>query len=203
LEAHKTHGVHSVGDFLLEILMIVIGVMIALGVEQVRVRFHEQGLARQARDIFGREIELERKVVSSYLVQVADSRAALDKIMNDPRARSQANLDLPKTLIWQFLPAQAWDTAVATQAFSYMPPDEVQRYALIHADQNVFNDFAQKQHDILIDLYSYTKRSDLTSAEIAARNRDVDLIRGYLSSVDQISHELLRNFDALAASPEK
>ena len=203
MEIHKSHGVHSVRDFTLEIAMIVIGVLIALGVEQVREHFHEQHLADAARETFRREIDLEREVINAYIARIADSRGALTKMLNDPELRAQADLKLPESLNWQFLPTEAWDTAVATQAFSYMPPDEVQRYALIHASQNIFNSFAQKQHDLLMDLYSYRGRKDLTLADISARNHDIGLVLGYSGSIDQISHELLRDFDAVSSNPVK
>lgn len=200
METRVSHReVRSVRDFFLEIVMIVVGVLIALAVDQLRATVHEHHLANEARENFRREVDLEKRALTMYLTKVSQSQSALQKIVDDPAASSQSDLKIPDSLIWQFLPVNAWDSAQATQAFSYMEPAEVQRYALIHTGQLLFNDFEQKQHDLLMDLYSYSGRKDLSRDEINARNRDIRRIQNYLVSIDQISQELLRDFDS---SPE-
>jgi hypothetical protein len=204
LETHRSRsGVHSIKEFLLEILMIVVGVLIALGVEQLRGASHERHLANEARESFRREIELERQLIKEYLPKVADSRTVLQKMMDDPATRSQAGLKLPRSLQWQFLPTAAWETAAATQAFSYMDPAEVQHYAFVHTLQTLFNNFEQKHHELLVDVFSYDDRKDLAPDEIKARNHDIRVVLGNLQSIDQLSQQLLREFDAVSPAVGK
>jgi hypothetical protein len=199
LETHRSQsGIHSIKEFLLEVLMIVVGVLIALGVEQLRSAWHERYLANEARESFRQEIELERLLIKEYVPKVADSRSVLQKMIDDPATRSQAGLKLPPSLQWQFLPTEAWDTAVATQAFSYMDPAEVQHYANLHMLQTLFDSFEQKHHELLVDVFSYDDRKDLTPDEIKARNHDIRILLGNLQSIDQLSQQLLHEFDAVS-----
>lgn len=68
--------------------------------------------------------------------------------------------------------------------FSYMDPEEVQHYALLHTVQTIFNSFEQKQHELLLDVYSYNDRKDLTTEEIKARNREIRILLGNLQLID-------------------
>lgn len=188
-------GVHSFKQFILEVAMIVLGVLIALAVEQVRERFHERKIAHEARENFRREIELERKALNFYFDHVQAPRDSLQKFLaaeGSGKRAPRAPYEVPQ---WQYLPSGAWEAAAATQAFSYMEPAEVQAYSLVHTGQVMFNRFAEQLQPVLADLEGFNDRNSLTVEDQKQRDHDIRLALAYLNSIDQIGHQLLRYFD--------
>ena len=198
METHVPRGgVHSIKQFVVEVAMIVLGVLIALGVEQARQNFHERKIAQEARENFRREIDLERTALKFYFDHMQAPRDSLQKFLETEKAVKPAG-SKPASYqepIWQYLPTGAWDAAAATQAFSYMDPAEVQRYALVHTGQVMFNNFAGQMQPILADLDSFRDRTGLTVEEQRQRNHDIRLVLEYLNSIDQTGHELMLYFD--------
>jgi hypothetical protein len=204
MEAHTPRsGVHSFKQFVVEVAMIVLGVLIALGVEQVRERLHERRIANEARENFRREIELERHGLEFYFDHVQAPQKSMKKFLEARESGKAGVHPSYQTPNWQFLPTGAWDTAAATQAFSFMHPAEVQRYTLVHTGQLMFNKFEEQMHPVLADLHSLHDRTNLTSEEQRAEERDVRLVLTYLTSIDQSGHELMRYFDEVANAAEK
>jgi hypothetical protein len=198
METHVPRGgVHSIKQFVVEVAMIVLGVLIALGVEQARQSFHERKIAQEARENFRREIDLERNALKFYFDHMQAPRDSLQKFLETEKAVKPAGSKPAsyKEPIWQYLPTGGWDAAAAMQAFAYMDPAEVQRYTLVHTGQMMFNRFADQMQPILADLNSFQGRSDLTVEEQRRRNHDIRLVLGYLESIDQAGHELMLYFD--------
>lgn len=198
METHvPREGIHSFRQFIVEVAMIVLGVLIALAVEQVRERHHERKVAQEAREGFRSEMELERKALNFYFDRVKSPRESLEKFLAAEKAEKKggATMATYEAPIWQFLPSGAWDAAVGTQAFSYMEPAEVQNYSLVHTGQLMFNRFAEQMQPVLADLDTFRGRTDLTTEEQRQRDHDIRTVLEYLNSIDQAGHALLHYFD--------
>lgn len=199
MEIHPPHGsVHSVKDFLIHLFMIVLGILIALGIEQVREHFHERHVAEAARKNFQAEIDSEKQAIDEHLKKMAATRSAMEQFLQAEAAGQKATPDTKAVSIhWQFLPTSGWDTAAATQAFQFMEAAEVQRYSRSYTAQRIFNDFEDKAHAIGIELSNYVDRADLSADEKKARDRDFRMAIGYAGSIEQIGRELLRHFEEI------
>lgn len=176
--------------------MVVLGILIALGIEQVREHFHEEHLVQDARANFRAEIEEQRESLKEHLTIWDKDRGLLTSILLADGDRSRPAPDLHTlALQWQFLETGGWDAAAATQAFSYMDYSEVQTYSRIYAAQKIFNDFEEKAHGEIIVLSPLLNAKSPTVDERKSRDRDIQRLLGYSHSIDQIGHELLAQFD--------
>lgn len=199
MEFHPHHGSpKSWKEFFVDLSMVVLGILIALGIEQVREHFHERNLANDARANFAAEVKEERVSVTQHLAALNRASTRIGNYFS-AGASGADSLDDVATQ-WQFLPTGAWNTAIATQAFSFMRYDEVQLYSNLHADQQIFNDFEDKYHQQIMELAIYKGRKNLSPGEKRERDHLLQLIAGYMHSIDQIGQELLTTFDQVEHS---
>jgi hypothetical protein len=111
MEFHPPAGpIHSLKDFFLHLGIVTIGILIALGLEQLVERHHRAKVADVAVEGFRREITDDMDEVKGVLDAVPELRA---QVRDSIAALSGAS----------------WDTALATQALGYLPYDSVKRYA--------------------------------------------------------------------------
>ena len=202
MEIHPPNGsIHSFKEFLIHLSMVVLGILIALGIEQVREHFHEQHLVQDARANFHAEINEQRESLKEHLAIWDKDRDLLSKVLLADNDRSRPAPDLRTlALQWQFLETGGWDAAAATQAFSYMNYSEVQLYSQIYASQKIFNDFEEKAHAEIIVLSPMLDAKSPTVDQKKLRDRDIQVLLGYSRSIDQIGRELLITFDKVPAT---
>ena len=142
--------VHSLKDFFREYLMIVLGILTALGLEHLVADQHHRHEAEQAR----------QRIVAELRSNLAEVRAAVDEnerrikpvddlvvaLRNDVQAgtpRAAVNRTVLASLkgmgnlgyAWPTLRHEAWDVVVANQAAAYLDSDVLQRYAAAYAAQ--------------------------------------------------------------------
>lgn len=180
-------SIHSFKEFLIHISMVVLGILIALGIEQVREHFHEKHLVQDARANFRAEIEEQRESLKEHLAIWERDRTLLTRLLLADSDHSWPAPDLHTlALQWQFLETGGWDAAAATQAFSYMDYSEVQTYSRIYASQKIFNDFEEKAHGEIIILSPLLDAKSQSPEERKERDHDIQMLLGYSHSIDQI-----------------
>lgn len=134
MEFHAPAGpIHSLKDFFLHLGIVTIGILIALGLEQLVERHHRAKVADVAVEGFRREITDDMDEVKGVLdavpelrAQVRDSIAALS---GTPAAGAQPQPIKYPGIHFNFISSASWDTALATQALGDLPYDSVKRYA--------------------------------------------------------------------------
>jgi len=164
LDIHKPKPFHSVKEFLSEICVVVIGIAIALGGEQLLESWH-----------WGHAVEAERKVLTTDVKDHLDAfsvRAAQQKCVDERLtelgivfARHKAGQSLglagavgrPQSNQGLF---GAWQVAVADQAMSRMPLEERQAFADAYGDFDYLYKVEQEANSAWITL-SALNRSDL------------------------------------------
>jgi type II secretory pathway pseudopilin PulG len=138
LDVHPPHTpTHTWRDFLIHIATIVIGLLIAVGLEQSVEYFHHRAEAKEAREALRLERETNhsryRRNTDSFRrfkAAVRNNLSVLVYLKQHPGTPEQA---LPGVLVcgipWIPPEESAWKAAQQTGATSYMPSDEVQTYA--------------------------------------------------------------------------
>jgi hypothetical protein len=82
VEIHPPSGsIHSFKEFLIHLSMVVLGILIALGIEQVREHFHEKHLVEDARANFCAEIDEQRESLKEHLSIWDKDRAVLKNVL--------------------------------------------------------------------------------------------------------------------------
>jgi hypothetical protein len=142
LDVHPPNEpVHSWRDFLVHLVTITIGLVIALSLEGLVEWRHHKALVHEAQaslqveiEANARELQKGLKDVDAEQKQLAEDLVILQKIIDNPKA---PNVETPKINI--HIPAfddVSWETAKATGALSYMPYGEAHRYSDIYKQQD-------------------------------------------------------------------
>jgi hypothetical protein len=145
MDLHPPGGpVRSIKDFLVHIGVVTLGILIALGLEQLVEAHHRSTLAKTAvagfrkelaynedhvKDVLGRMPELHSKIAAAITqLSLAVSPDAAQEPINYPGI----TLDI--------ISSASWDTAIATQALNELPYDAVTRYAEAYGTLRLFLD---------------------------------------------------------------
>jgi hypothetical protein len=148
MEIHKPKPWHGLREFLKEYVIIVVGVLTALGAEQGVEWLHWRHLAAEAEHDLATGIRSDLVNAYNYLViencgrtRTAKLAAELEKPgpdwHGDPMplsAATRATHVLPTVYAFSGVPwsHEAWATAVASGVLNHMPKDRVSRYAEIY-----------------------------------------------------------------------
>jgi hypothetical protein len=146
LDVHAPHEpIHDVKDFLLHLLTITVGLLIAVGIEGCVELHREHKLVQEARVTLREEIEGNSKVMAEAVELIKKQKAtmqknvdALTKIMESPKDKSLQDPNIDASCSNKSLKDTAWKTAQTTGALSYMPYTEAQKYAEIYQAQAAF-----------------------------------------------------------------
>jgi hypothetical protein len=82
LDVHARHeALHTWKDFFIHIATIVIGLLVAIGLEQTVEWVHRRHQLRAAREQISIELEQNRRILQMNLAEVAKLRSSLDRNM--------------------------------------------------------------------------------------------------------------------------
>jgi hypothetical protein len=146
LDVHAPHEpIHGVKDFLLHLLTISVGLLIAVGIEGCVELHREHKLVKEARATMREEIESNSKEMTEAVENIKKQKAAMQKntaaltrILENPKDKSAQDLDIDASYTNKTLKDTAWKTAQTTGALSYMPYSEGEKYAAIYQAQAAF-----------------------------------------------------------------
>jgi hypothetical protein len=145
IEVHPPEEkIHGVRDFLLHLFTITIGLLIALGLEAAVENLHHRHVVREARENIHREIEQNQQAATKDLdnlkVNSASMEANIKKVRAlraDRHALDHGEMDF--AFSWSSFNQSAWTSARDSGALTYMPTEEVQRYADLYYEQEIIN----------------------------------------------------------------
>jgi hypothetical protein len=133
MHIHKPKAVHSLREFLSEIGVIVVGIAIALGGEQVIEWLHWRAVVADTRQALNRELGFDFGVVQSRIDQAPCMARRLTELTTvfELHANGQP-IQLKRPFgqpTFPHLRTAVWETAIADQSVSHMPLDVKLRYA--------------------------------------------------------------------------
>ena len=140
MEVHPPHApIHSIKEFMVHLLAITIGLLIALGLESSVEWVHHRHLARDARENILKEVRANRQMVARQLSVLPAEEKRLDEILSGVDDVQHGRPTKPLAdFMWTSILLQdsAWRTASSTGAVAFMSYDEVQRYSALMACSN-------------------------------------------------------------------
>jgi len=140
LDVHAPHDrMHGWKDFLLHLLTITIGLLIALGLEGCVEWQHHRHMVHEAEDAMSGEIAQNRKTLELLKQPIADQQKELDQdLATLAQMRSNPKAD-GKSLGFGFqthsFDSVAWRTAQTSGVFAYMPYSDASKFADIYGAQ--------------------------------------------------------------------
>ena len=213
LDVHPPHeSLHGWRDFLLHLLTITIGLLIALSLEGLVEWQHHRHLVHEAEQSLGREIRSNAK----------DLQATRDDIQKQQAALKHDSLVLKALIATGKLPAQgdmeisfkihrfddvSWRTAQSTGALSYMPYSAAQEFADIyntHQSLSTSQDVAARDAILSLAAFANAEKTDpgpTREQAIPIKDR-IDVFQAQLLLVDALVTDLDGQYKKfLAAHP--
>ena len=149
--------VHGFKDFLLHILTITIGLLIALALEGAVEWKHHRDLVHESESGLRNEIAQNISTLASIRQQIKDEQRALSDdlaTLSDLRTQPEASNASHKDMSFEFriesFDDTAWRTSQTAGAFNYMPYESVEEFSHIYDTQDdVYKTQRQALNDIL------------------------------------------------------
>jgi hypothetical protein len=148
LDVHAPH--HPIGgwkDFLVHLITITVGLLIAVGIEGCVELHREHKLVREARETMREEIQHNSEKMKEAVVTLDKQEALMKKniavltrIQENPKDKEAQNAQIDADFSMIGLRETAWKTAQTTGALSFMPYAEAQRYSDLYGAQQEFLD---------------------------------------------------------------
>ena len=165
MEVHPAHGsIHSVKEFMVHLLAITIGLLLALGLEASVEWVHHRHLVQSARENISQEIHNNQQSLASELnalpVEEQQLKEILSVVSNTQYGRTTKPIG---TLTWTVirLNESAWNTTFSTGAIAYMDYDEVKRYSQLYALQQLYNSTMERNLESRGEMYAFLSRMEI------------------------------------------
>jgi hypothetical protein len=143
MEFHLPEPIRNLKDFFYHLGIVTLGILIALGLEQVVEAHHRAKIGRSSVESFRSELMENRARVQEILATLPKLRAQIDAeiaqvaALGDGAARAPVPIDYPD-LHLLLMSSAAWDTAIATQALYYIPAEDAKRFSRAYGAFEVF-----------------------------------------------------------------
>jgi hypothetical protein len=198
LDVHPPHETaHTWTDFLIHIATIVVGLIIAIGLEQTVEHIHQHQQVREARAMLRQELDGNRR---NLAVNITSIDAHVHRLWGDLAvvARARAHKSLPGDQIVFIFPSQsfqsvAWQTIHASSVSEHMDPHELAEYGALYQMQQAINDLVltannQLQGSLSLLVASEDPRID-TTAQIQEIESHTDSARGMATALHLLNHD--------------
>jgi hypothetical protein len=188
VDIHPPHGpVNSFKDFLLHLLTVILGILIALSLEGLIEWHHHRSLAEEARSNLTAEIRENRQLLAGGLPAAPAAEQRLKATIETIEAyRKDRRDDRTSKLDWSFglfpLSATAWSTASSTGALSYMDYSEVQGYTRAYVLQDEFLTMQQNALGKWLDLQKWLARRDSKGSLSNLNNEELSEVEAAASA---------------------
>ena len=149
LDVHPPeHGIHGIRDFLLHLLTITVGLLIAIGLEQSVEAIHHRHQRQEAEETIRRELLENRETLTRARDVMTTEQKNLVMILDFLQARLQNKEVNAAGLNLQFsegaLQDAAWRTANTTGVTTYMDYKQVQKFSVAYKEQAQFEEMEQR-----------------------------------------------------------
>jgi hypothetical protein len=181
VEVHAAPGpLGTLREFMLHLLAMAIGMLLALGLEASVEWSHHRSLVREAEENIVREIGDNQKGLALELASLPVEKAQLEEILTivSDLQNGRSATPLP-SMHWATirLSASSWSTSAASGATTHMGYAEVKRYSLLYASQDTYNALMDRYLGLRLEMFGALERLNLpdrpSGAEFESMRRAV------------------------------
>ncbi len=192
--------IHSVRDFLLQILTITVGILIALSLEALLTAVHHRSLVQEARANLTHELQANRREVNeAVLKEMPRLTGEQDKALRVVEAllakHPPASADLRARYRIAQVTSTSWATAQSTGAVAFMEYGEIERFANVYDLQGRF---AALQDRLVEGYVTAGPGGDPDSAsvdELRQWKQRIVTIQAHLQATRQLGQALVAEYD--------
>lgn len=151
--------IHSKKEFLFHMFTVVLGILIALGLEGIVEWSHHRALVQEARENIATEVRKNKETVEQGIVEIHQRQTGLSHII-ELMHRAEKDRKIFKGQNMNFrvqindLYSTAWQTATTSGAVTYMKYDELSRYTDVYLTQQAFTSLQDQTLNRMIDIGS-------------------------------------------------
>jgi cell division protein FtsB len=200
MEIHTPDApVHSFRDFIVHLLMISLGVLIALGAEGLVEFVHNRHTVAEARSNLMAEMRENKATLDANLPKLKHNQELIEQTFSDIqkiKADRKAKMrDIDLNLNFFGLTDTSWRTAQATGALALMKYDQVQDFAGFYDLQAMLNRLVSNLEDTWLNMTTAFNPLGSDPAKMEDRQldevqRQLDLSLGRLIAVENIGRSL-------------
>jgi hypothetical protein len=139
----------SLGELLVQTFAVVLGILLALGIDDWKKDREETKSIADAIAAIHTEVDSNRKALAVQRTHLRDGEAAMAKVTVATPLPCNAYDNWEGTGI-AFLSNAAYQTAIATQAFTHLRFDDAQAIAGSYSRQAMYSDYVGKVVDVLL-----------------------------------------------------
>lgn len=173
MDVHAPHKpIHSIKEFLVHLLAITIGLLIALGLESTVEWVHHRHLARDARENIYQELRANQQDLVRQLNALPAEEKHLDEILSVIDSVQHGRPHEPLgDFMWTgvLLRDSAWNATSSTGAIAYMDYGEVKQYSQLYAVQRILSSLTERnlrdRHEMNVFLMRLQAQDKLSDAE--------------------------------------
>ncbi len=200
MEIHPPEApVHSFRDFVIHLMMIALGVLIALGAEGIVEHIHNRHIVAEARENLMAEMGENKHTLDDNLPKLKENERLLEQTLTDVR-KLQADRktkigDINLNLNFFLLSDTSWRTAQATGALALMNYQQAQEWAGYYDVQTMLNRLVFSLEDTWLDMTSAfdplgTDPAKMDDRQLEEIQRRLQASLGRLVAVENIGHSL-------------
>jgi hypothetical protein len=201
LDVHPPHHrLEGIKDFVIHLLTITAGLLIAVGIEGCVERHHQHDLAIEARETLHKEIEQNAKKMADDVTdltaeeaKVKDGIAVVIRLAEHPKDKNQHGTVAVNYSIKEW-DSTAWTTAQTTGALAFMPYDEANKYSRIYDAQHSVSMAQEKLAEDVAQFSGAIYRSgiggdDFTSEKAGLLLERLGIMQTHLATLKGIAME--------------
>jgi hypothetical protein len=210
LDVHPPHEpVHGVRDFIIHLLTITIGLLIAVGIEGCVEWQHHRHLVREAETSLHEEIKSNADGMQSVIDSIHNQQKTLkqDVAILQQFAKGNTPKDKNMSVTWRILTFDdvSWRTAQATGAFAYMPYADAKEYANIYHAQEEYDGvqhqaFRDATYSVALFLGTDDAHSDPTPEEAKEIISRMQVLQAQLLNLDSFATALNTEYKKFLAA---
>jgi hypothetical protein len=201
MDLHPPGGpVRSVKDFFVHIGVVTLGILIALGLEQLVEAHHRANLAKIAVAGFRKELAYNEDEVKYVLARIPDLQGKIEKAISTlspaPIPYEAGPINYPGFSL-DIVSTASWDTAIATQALNELPFDAVTRYAQAYGALRLFVEIEREGLTVWQGVHQFgTDPAALSQDQRTSLVQELRHYSNVLTVIDFAGHGALKSCDA-------
>lgn len=213
MEIHPPkHPIHSIKEFLRELVTIIAGILIALSLDGLVEWHHHRELAREARANIISELRGNQRELTNEMQDLPKMQQQT-QVLVDVVHKLQINRNIPVHDFgynWTIaeLHSTSWDTAARTGAISYMPYAEVKQYTQMYDLQHDFMQLQERGFNSALEVEGLVtlldrKVNTFSAAELSDAERRLGIAMANVRAMQQIAESLDQRYVDLLKSAQE
>ena len=194
-------------DFLLELVAVTAGVLLAMTLGGIREWQQDRALVREARQTISLEIAANRAELGEVLASAEERRRRLDQALtfaDEMVTRGETEIDeLDLGFSFAELSSASWMTAERTGALAHMDYPQVREYSRLYEVQTLFEEQQRRSLERLAAAMTLFRASDNPKAaapsDLQLFRQDLRLMYAELEIEEQLARRLAELYDQILA----